>query len=169
MVRDSGRFLRDILENEAWARKSPLPCVGEYHANSQSGDLVSAYCTSKQHYLHLTAIEPLVSSPPNFHWREKKVFNQDRHCCCSSSAVALLSCPALISFQSGTALPLLTQQGFSRSLSLAFCYVLACHCPRRCLITRRRIAPTSYSKIPIKRHGQGLISYHLPAVHRTGP
>ena len=30
---------------------------------------------------------------------------------------------------------------------------------------RRKIAATSYGKIPIKHCRQGLISYHLPAVH----
>lgn len=71
---------------------------------------------------------------PRFSLERKKKSNQDRSCCCSSPAVALLCCPALISFQSGTALPLLIHQGFLQSLRLAYSYIPASHCPRRCLV-----------------------------------
>lgn len=74
------------------------------------------------------------SLPQIFTGEKKKKINQDRNCCCSSPAVALLCCPALISFQSGTALPLLIHQGLLQSLRLAYSCVPAFLCPRRCLV-----------------------------------
>lgn len=122
---------------------------------------------SKQHFLHLNCCQTSGLLSPKFSLERKKFFTQDRHCCCSSLAVALLSCPAPISFLSGTALSLLTRQGFSQSLSFACSYVPASHCPRRCLVATGVSAPMSFSKTPIKHHCQGLISHHLSAIHRA--
>lgn len=109
-----GGFLRVILENEAWRRKCLLMCK-------------AVSCKVKD-CLRLMHVKAAFSSPyycqtsgllsPRFSLESKKFFNQDRHCCCSSPAVALLCCP----------------QGFSLSLSLASSSVPASHCPRRCLV-----------------------------------
>lgn len=103
----------------------------QYHAKSKTLSQADA-CQNSIFFTLL--LSNIWSSPSQIFTGEKKKSNQDRNCCCSSPTVALLCCPALISFQSGTALPLLIHQGFLQSLRLAYSYIPASHCPRRCLV-----------------------------------